>query len=455
MNFLDDLSEEWIDQPRSSSPDPDAQPFKSSVTHASEDIAAESRSRIPRFRNTSNIYSSTKSRDGTSKLAASRKRSALLERSFSDNNLLPPAQNEHADARPSRFGLSQRSASDMSNRSALCDGTVAKKSEVVSPEKSKQKFETPEWKRRLINGQVAYGDQKDLFSPIGLQNMFQKPSGASVKTKKSPRGRGLALQPAHEELPSSPPVWPLLRDQGDLSANEASELVALLEVGEEHGESELPSANGAYSQHSAAESMSEGQSLNRSYAGRAVVGALRAISGKTETSSEAFSPVFVGKHTTINGSIGYAALDMSKSAVAEQLLEIKSRNPQDQVPISSDGPATEEGETTLDTGLQSETLPEDLPVGTPEIANLGDYVSVKRGGYSTDNSFERRPLSPSPHRTVMGEESANASIQRPEPSDLEVSVTAPPAAPTPPPETPARQYGADFLSPELRKKSSN
>ncbi|KAJ5647794.1 hypothetical protein N7490_004166 [Penicillium lividum] len=38
---------------------------------------------------------------------------------------------------------------------------------------------TPEWRRRLVRGEIPVGDQRDLFAPIGLESVFKPPSPGS------------------------------------------------------------------------------------------------------------------------------------------------------------------------------------------------------------------------------------------------------------------------------------
>ncbi|OBT78987.1 hypothetical protein VF21_02424 [Pseudogymnoascus sp. 05NY08] len=63
---------------------------------------------------------------------------------------------------------------------------------------------TPEWKKRLLLGDVAYGDQRDLFSPVGLENIFKPPPPARQSSAKS-----LELQSNSEDVTmrSSPPPY--------------------------------------------------------------------------------------------------------------------------------------------------------------------------------------------------------------------------------------------------------
>ena len=72
---------------------------------------------------------------------------------------------------------------------------------------------TLEWKRRLVDGNVGYGDQTSLFGPSGLENMFMRPQTADddglqkVQTTKSKNGlKKTAYKTRSGTDPSIPPL---------------------------------------------------------------------------------------------------------------------------------------------------------------------------------------------------------------------------------------------------------
>ncbi|CAK7206846.1 Protein nud1 [Sporothrix eucalyptigena] len=72
---------------------------------------------------------------------------------------------------------SQRSVS-ASSLGSVVHKTV-EKSHSISPTKG----DTPEWRRRLVQGDLAYGEQRDLFTSakVGLENMFNPPNMAATE----------------------------------------------------------------------------------------------------------------------------------------------------------------------------------------------------------------------------------------------------------------------------------
>ncbi|KAJ5953266.1 hypothetical protein N7454_000162 [Penicillium verhagenii] len=49
----------------------------------------------------------------------------------------------------------------------------------IKPKKGEEGGGTPEWRKRLVRGEIPVGDQRDLFAPIGLESVFKPPSPGS------------------------------------------------------------------------------------------------------------------------------------------------------------------------------------------------------------------------------------------------------------------------------------
>ncbi|KAJ5418307.1 uncharacterized protein N7487_001857 [Penicillium crustosum] len=67
-----------------------------------------------------------------------------------------------------------RSVSNVSKTSTQSefDGTV----QIKSKKDKDTKEGTPEWRRRLVRGEIAPGEQRDLFAPMGLESVFKPPT---------------------------------------------------------------------------------------------------------------------------------------------------------------------------------------------------------------------------------------------------------------------------------------
>lgn len=479
--WLDSLSEDWVSQPRSS-PSPSVSHTVSSATHNAADIHTQSKSRIPRLRSSSGAFPSAHGRsNGTPK-----RRSALSERSTSDNNALPDNSPREGFRKVTAGAPSSRSLSTSSAQSVVRHGTVEQRPRLTSSGNQIGKHETPDWKRRLLKGQMGYQDQKDLFSPMPLENLFQKPA-APQSIRNSPNGkRGLSLLKGVSSMPSSPPPWP--KTDGNSSRirsrsmqprtdqyepqiaedDQEDDQLSYIEQDEQYNysgyeddtdrleasllRSELSLLRPEVSKLPIGKTRRVNDRVTESVRDEATFDHSRTASGQTELRYEEFSPVFISKHNTTDGQIDYVAL--SKSQIADRLRRHDLQDNDFEHSTVSDSRQSE--------SLANETLPEDLPVGTPDVLNIGEFVSVRRGGYSADGSFQRRPLSPSPLKSItdLNDESSTQrriDISRPSQKSTEDTATVLPAAPSPllVPLTPAKSGQSNLLSPGKTRSSAS
>lgn len=307
-------------------------------------------------------------------------------------------------------------------------GTVEQRSKSASPAK---KHESLEWRKRLLGGKNGYGDPTDLFGPSALENIFA-PSSKGGESQRKPANKRLNWMPKSEvSMPSSPPPWPgsmsaattgmgsyQRKDSAPLAQVEETEdnsdQVLSSEYREEHRTSdpfnlhvsESPSVEVANSDELVEDSHHDVHAPGN-----------RTVGGPTELEQEDFSPVFISKHTTVNGKVDYAAIDSHTiKQFKEKHLALRHPSQESSALSSAAGEAVdldEEEQSSVQhspslvaqhsdftDGPQSESnlapaqdlsLSENLPTGTPEP--LGKFVEVKRGGYSTLGSFRHRPLS--------------------------------------------------------------
>jgi hypothetical protein len=428
--------------------------------------------------------SATRGVDGTS-----RRKSVLTERSYSEENIQFSSVRRNEERAP-RVGLSRRSLSAESNPP---NGTTAR----ISPPKQRRQSDTPEWKRRLLKGDMGYGQQKDLFSPMGIQNIFQRPQQPPAQPQRE-KPRGLSFLKSLESVPSSPPPWPGKDDSVNRSPsrfgtaaghslhplNEQEEDASSghhrpEQVDEDESydrkdmreESQQTVSNISFDEASLRKgdhsfgSVQAGVSARQSYhslksqRNKPTSRTTSYVQSFQSNGSDDFSPVYISKHNTADGRVDYAAIDLSRSALADCIREIAESRASERPSEARNDRVQDSRDISL-SALEAETLPEDLPVGTPEIADIGNFVNVKRGGYSREGSFRRRPLSPSPlARPVSVSTNEGSVIHRSmgEPSNAEGSYFVPPHAPTPPhfPTTPRHERGAnEFLSPERTNSNS-
>ncbi|KAF1347970.1 hypothetical protein BDV97DRAFT_391262 [Delphinella strobiligena] len=450
--WLEDLDEDWVQPPGfiNATATKQSTPDAANTSNHNHNDNHNQYSRIPR--RSSGVYSNALASDSIH--TSQRRRAPLTELSSSVGNVTRDG------AAGSKLPVS-RSVSIASAGSVVRYDTIQRKKS-SSPDKKA----TLEWKRRLIDGELGYGDQTDLFGPSALENIFQSPPKLSTPATRrlSYSSRRLKLFRQQDFPPSSPPPYPSTIDitrhsspapQGQGTCAEAA---ANLDHDEqEQAEGGVDGPHTEYDESSHAGSDVSPSALNTSPChlpglGQSQSGmhrrflrpdpsntntANRTISGQTDYSGEDFSPVFISKHTSLDGRVNYAAVD-SKTTKPPQ-------------------PDTEpDKEDFLDETMPSVpevSLPENLPTGTPPIAALGRYVNVERGGLSTYGSFNTRPLSSS-HSESLSQSAAEPDDDQDEQSDGSVRRTPQPLTPSRP-GTPMTKRESTLLSPPKTRPSTS
>ena len=462
--WLDSLSEDWISQPRSSKSNSvlNTSPVPGNSSHESN----PSQSRIPRYhpRSVSDAARSVATQSQRRSLSTTdpKKKAALSERSLSNINVSQSQGRKGpvntgspaAEAVPK----TRRQASTASLPSMRQD-TVQHRPSRPSPLKSSSPQATPEWKRRVLQGNIAAGDKCDLFSPIGLEKVFRPPTLAP-RTK--PRQGAKAKAPL-DEFPSSPPPFPSSvkkasnTGSGNLEPFQPPVLPLMETRAGGNGQKEAVSGKGGslrkksqgkrhhrgksetstsstpteppHSTHNIpqhlpnklrrpkARSSPPGAMLSSEplsprtepdtanvYELSAPVEESRNISTQNEDRDEKISPFYISRHQTVDGRIDYAAVDMSMHQLRTQIDQLQLQQQHRHISPSSDNRCDyTDSRSTDDHPLPSNenndwtthSLPEDLSTGTDAFAANGGFVNIRRGGYSDDGSFQRRPLSPS------------------------------------------------------------
>ena len=365
------------------------------------------------------------------------------------------------------------------------------------PAKNMDGQATPDWKRRVLKQKLGKGD---LFSPIGLESVFKPPTVGSKPKTKPGAHRPLKI----DDMPSSSPSYPLEHQSPDIPKGDPDKPTLTLSPQSEFSNKE----NSRYM----APHEIEFPSMTGKGAGRvssigirpsgpqpssdAIVGisptipaaptppqlevfnqsSLRSASNGPNQSSmssapdkardENISPFYVSRHNTVDGRVEYAAIDMSMRRLRSQMDKLRMQ--QHNIPDSrSSDHGIEYADSQLSNrshfenlhDITSQSLPEDLSMGTDAYAANGGFISIHRGGYSNDGSFQRRPLSPSLLQNLDGPSmKSQTPISHdpvPSPKLPEMFSQTKSSTPSSPPKTPKHQKNDSAGSSERPRSSGS
>ncbi|KAI0549512.1 hypothetical protein F4679DRAFT_546445 [Xylaria curta] len=401
--WLDSLSEDWVSEPRSDTSDisrPPSQPQP--PTPSSPPMSANSKhvhdraSRIPRFNGANASPKRLQHQLHNSSP------SVLGERTPNDINI------RAAQLGPSK--LSQEAKSSYRGRELTRSASASSSDSVVhnsmqhngshSASRSKSRENAPEWKRRLIYGELDYGESKDLFSSAatGLGNIFRPPQAPEPYSAEPMESEGHTF---HETtLPSSPPLCSrnrqrIIDDDDDIleldSYNFTEQDMTLPKMVSfrqmEYDKLELSSGGVAATKKRNSEepekqfddaAESSAMSLRR----KQLVDEARKISGQSDMRHEDFSPIFIARHSSEGGGVSFAPMDLSAQQLRKKL-EILRRN---QLILNSELD-NDSGEIAVSDGAGNIE-------NTQQYAKNGGFLNLQRGEQSVGSSFRQRPLSP-------------------------------------------------------------
>ncbi|OAA69854.1 septation initiation network scaffold protein cdc11 [Cordyceps fumosorosea ARSEF 2679] len=388
--WLDSLSEDWVSEPRSDASEVQLPPLKAP--------ADATPSKIPRRTGANPVYSPITGNSSH----------ILNERSANEINI---PQNK----RPSKLSreLNQDAKDSRSVSVATC-GSVVHKAVDLEAEKDLN----PEWKRRLINGEVQYGEQRDLFcsAATGLQDMFKPPQMEPADAQ-----CGQAIP--DRTMPSSPPLYQYEPDE------DIDRLLELAEQDEhEFPEQVTPSPSprrGIRSTHFRSTSNGNNSFLPslpmenyvdesplQHVAGIArtkvvlnaphhAQGSLRQVSGQTDFDNEDFSPIMIGRQDEEDGQVKFGSMNIPIGELQSKLERVEKNQ------------ASDAGDTPLHPGATVDSASE-IDALDRFTRNAGQ-INLRRGGRSGDGSFYSRALSPDlgvDTSEMLPEESLQASTPK-------------------------------------------
>ncbi|KAI8955921.1 hypothetical protein F4801DRAFT_527358 [Xylaria longipes] len=395
--WLDSLSEDWVSQPRSDASPPQLPTLSSPPMSSNSKNVHDRASRIPRFNGANAELKRPQHQSHNSSP------SVLGERTQNDINI------RAAQLGPSKFSSQarsfyrgrelSRSASASTSDSVVHNSMLHSRSQSASPSKSREN--APEWKRRLIYGELDCGESKDLFSSAatGLENIFRPPQALEADDSGPMENDGYTIN--ETTLPSSPPLYScnrqrIINDDDILELDSHSSSVEhdvtlprpVSFRRTEDDSFEIPRGNTAPTKtrnYEESDTQLDGaaESSVLSLRRKQLLDESRKISGQSDVRNEDFSPIFIARHSSEGGRVSFAAMDLPAHQLRKKL-EIIRRN---QMILDS--------ELDNDSG---ETMAAGHGAGdfenTEEYAKNGGFLNLQRGGRSIEGSFRQRPLSP-------------------------------------------------------------
>ncbi|KAH9898706.1 hypothetical protein F4778DRAFT_771740 [Xylariomycetidae sp. FL2044] len=414
--WLDSLSEDWVSQPGSDASQSQLPVFSSSRATSNAKSTREQASRIPRF----SVGNPTSRKPQP--VALESPAHILNERSLNEINSrsLPrqPSQLSHGLKSTNRGRRFSRSVSASTAGSVIHNTVQHNKSQSNSP--SKGQSHVPEWKRRLLYGELNYGESKDLFSSAGtgLENMFKPPVAPASLGEEMTRNEDYETN--ETTLPSSPPPYAHHR-QHDSPLDDSLE-----QSGGAANESAIPppakapkpitfrrtdddTVDISSQDETTYEGTGTGQeagtntptgTLATSLTARVALDASRKTSGQSIMKNEDLSPILLSRHNSESGKISFAPIELPSQQLRKRLEQLR-RNQMvlDPEPGST---VTHEYVAPADGSQRFEN--------TEDFAEIGGFVNTRRGGLSAEGSFRRRPLSP-PLTTDTSEMLPESSLQ--------------------------------------------
>ena len=422
LDFDDALSEDWISQPRSSY----GPSIHSEGSTQSASAALFPRSRIPR------PQSQTRTKlEGNAPV--------LNEKSASDLNIKKVNESTKPRIDSPKTDLQKNRAANGSI-SITPHGTVQHKEQIAPVNKSSKP--TPEWRKRLLQGGQILGQQQDLFSPMGLETVFQPPqqgehgSRPRVSTKEAEP----QLDSSAIEFPSSPPVyrrfgfakdnqkavvpttaWQVHQatkrkdcedsiNHGDAVLNDSSSLLTAQKIGPQGTESASGSKGSTQSNDKVENKGSQIRHETLSYIGprHARISSV-SVNDSIQRLQEKLSDLGIEEQARPSSRSSDSGLDVRPWRALFKQREKRDDGSQDQrLRLLSRG-------------------------------SFDDFVTIKRGGYSFDSSFRRRSLSPSSFQPVSSPLLPPLPCMKRQPEGLSEGRTNTPPNQTQPEEQPTDQ----------------
>ncbi|KAL6235803.1 hypothetical protein BDW75DRAFT_128029 [Aspergillus navahoensis] len=278
----------------------------------------------------------------------------------------------------------------------------------IRPKQESGKQGTPEWRKRLVNGDIPAGEQRDLFAPIGLESVFKPPSPSSPPAGSTPiprmkqpdDGWNFGATSAAENKGKSPGRALRSSRRSVRTASGKSVSGQGARTVERQGKQTTKSRN--------EESQEKKQSAHlsthmaESHGEPTDTAQMRSASGLEDLRNEDITPITFSRTNTVDGE---GTAEIIKSALKqvttklEKLQLAPAGRPisrasdsvllDQQNDIAADAAAEED---LLD--VTSHSLPQDLSMGTLDYRGRSAFTSLQGDSYAKERSFHNDRLSP-------------------------------------------------------------
>ncbi|KAF7521199.1 hypothetical protein G7054_g12519 [Neopestalotiopsis clavispora] len=394
--WLDSLSEDWVSQPRSDSSQAQLSVY-SDHSRASQqsNAGAAGISQPPSSRSLHKPDSSSTD--------------ALGERSSNNINIQAsqrPSSRVSDDVKSSQRDRHTSRSNSTSASGSVQHNTIEHRSLSASPSKNRDSI--PEWRRRLLHGEGDYAEPLNLFSSAGagLESMFRPPPSAGA----NPGGAHDEGHALHDmTMPSSPPPYFRSRPHNisngtfEESSLDFSEIQPIQPPLRKQGTAHT---NNNEKDNGSSVLKTQGQESSISSDSKQYLDVSRRVSGRSDIRNEDFSPIYLTRLSKEDGKITFAPTELSADSLRKRLDELRQGH----------------SFVKSDSHEQESSVPQDDPDSTQDYARQGAFLNMKRGGYSAEGSFRRRPLSPPVHvdTSELPESSLQASTPKHFPATIRI-----------------------------------
>lgn len=379
----------------------------------------------------------------------------LNERTPSDVNI-PPITARRTSSKPShpsvRGHRQSNSLNDFSPAGSVVRdlGSVGSVVHNISSSPEKINGDTPEWKRRLLYGKIAYGEQRDLFTSAanGLEDIFKQPESTPSADRS---GNGIdRFSRSGSNLPSSPPVRAQQYSNSDTPSDDSFQdhlprpaqsngramnykpNDELADISQNSGRSspwsnpsplpqdKITAASSQLSPHSNLPVPAEQNHDHRNN--------IRIPSSQSAADYEDFSPILIERHSSEDGKIDFAPVSLSATELKDRLEKLQN----DRVFYQS----SEESGSLPGSNAQARRA-------AGALQDLNSFINLRRGGRSHGSS-QLYTLTPALGNVsdMLPEDSLQASTPKQFPSirdhgpgnNIRARIPSFPAAPYPSPE---------------------